>query len=565
MRRRLLILTITAVLVFAFGIITSNAETSGQCGDNATWVLEDNGVLTISGNGEMYDYYDYDADVEIESPFALNEEIKSIIIQDGITSIGKNSFLHCSGLTSVSIPGSLISIRDDAFSKCSGLKTVTIPGNVKTIGARAFSKCESLETVTISEGVTTIGSENALGAFSYCSSLTSATIPGSVTYMAGHSFLYCEKLESINVAESNPNYASKDGVLYNKDFTKLLSCPGGKTSATIGESVSIIGECAFESCGKLTSIVIPSNVEEIQTAAFANCDGLLTVTVPGSISVISKNAFGSCDKLEDVRISDGVKSIDEGAFAHCEALKQIVIPESVTEIAEYGFYNSTNLQDVYYGGSEDQWNRIQLHESEREAFAKARMHYSSVGPEEECDTHIWNTFYSVDRPATCTSTGSESIHCSKCGAIKENSSRLISKKPHTFGVWVTTKKATEAAAGVSTRTCSVCGSKETKTIAQLAPTLPKIKISKPKATKKSATIKWKKPSKKNLKKIKKIEIQYSTDSSFSSGVKSKYAGAKKTSVKIKGLAKGQKYFVRIRAINGGHVSAWSAVKSVKAK
>lgn len=140
---------------------------------------------------------------------------------------------------------------------------------------------------------------------------------------------------------------------------------------------------------------------------------------------------------------------------------------------------------------------------------------------------------------------------------------------HAYGAWTTTISATEIAEGVQTRTCSMCGETETQSIAQLKPTLPKVTISKPKAAKKAATVKWKKVSKKNLKKIKKIEIQYSLDKTFETGVKTKYASAKKTSYKIKSLKKGKKYYIRIRAYkkSGGkvHVSKWSKVRNVKVK
>ena len=183
--------------------------------------------------------------------------------------------------------------------------------------------------------------------------------------------------------------------------------------------------------------------------------------------------------------------------------------------------------------------------------------------------HIWSTSYTTDNAPTCIKEGSESIHCTKCGAITEGSSRTIPKSTHSFSSWTATKAATEIAAGEQTRTCTVCGHSETQTLAQLAPTLPAVKISKPKAAKKSATIKWKKVSKKNLKKIKKIEIQYSMDKSFQTGVNKKYVKAKKTSQKITKLTSKKKYYVRIRAYtsSGGviHVSKWSKTKTVKAK
>ena len=183
--------------------------------------------------------------------------------------------------------------------------------------------------------------------------------------------------------------------------------------------------------------------------------------------------------------------------------------------------------------------------------------------------HNWEDDYAVDKKATCTEDGSESIHCSRCKGSKEGTVRVIKKTGHSFSKWAVTKAATEIASGVSSRKCSKCGIVEKKTISQLAPTLKAVKITKPKISKGLATVKWKKISKKDQKKIKKVEIQYSTVKKFNKGVKKVYANSKVTSKNIKGLKKGKKYYVRIRAYTKAgktiHVSKWSTVKSFKAK
>ena len=136
-------------------------------------------------------------------------------------------------------------------------------------------------------------------------------------------------------------------------------------------------------------------------------------------------------------------------------------------------------------------------------------------------------------------------------------------------MWSTIEEATEIEKGTQVRICTVCGYAETGEIEPLAPTLPAVKIKKPKALKKGATIKWKKISKKNRKKIKKVQIQCSTDKYFRKNVKTKYAKSSKTSYRIKGLKSGKKYYVRIRAytVKGleAHASKWSKKKSFKAK
>ncbi len=176
--------------------LAGNVETSGTCGDNLTWTLSD-GVLTISGTGEMEDY-SFDSN---PAPWYLTEESQSfttVIIEGGVTTIGSNAFSDCGGLTSIAIPDSVTSIGRAAFSYCFSLASITIPNSVTSIGDNSFSFCEWLTRITIPESVTTIGSP----AFSFCSSLTSITIPNSVTSISNNTFSFCESLTSITIPNS---------------------------------------------------------------------------------------------------------------------------------------------------------------------------------------------------------------------------------------------------------------------------------------------------------------------------------------------------------------------------
>ena len=112
--------------------LSANAETSGTCGPNLRWHLTDNGVLTISGKGEMYDYSDYN-----RAPWSKSD-IKRIIIGDGVTTIAGHAFYYCRSLTSVTIPNSVTTIGEVAFADCSALTSVTIPNSVTEIGGGAF-------------------------------------------------------------------------------------------------------------------------------------------------------------------------------------------------------------------------------------------------------------------------------------------------------------------------------------------------------------------------------------------------------------------------------------------
>ena len=211
--------TLFLALVASVGIASAQ---SGTCGYNLTWTLS-NGTLTISGTGAMKDYYSYS-----RSPwYDYRSSIKSVIINDGVTSIGVCAFDGCSSLTSVTIPNSVTRIEDYAFSDCSKLTSITIPNSVTRIG---------------------------------------------------YSFYGCKSLTSINVDSNNPNYSSVDGVLFNKEKTTLVAYPGGKQGAyTIPNSVTSIGYTAFHGCSSLTSVTIPNSVTSIGESAFYGCDKLVDV------------------------------------------------------------------------------------------------------------------------------------------------------------------------------------------------------------------------------------------------------------------------------------------------
>ena len=204
--------------------------------------------------------------------------LTSITIGNSVTSIGSQAFHSCTSLTSITIPNSVTSIGEGAFSYCSALTSITIPNSVTSIDGATFRGCSSLTSITIPNSVTSIGDL----AFYECSSLTSISIPNSVTSIGYLAFYKCSSLTSIEVNANNPNYASIEGALYNKDVTTLICCPGDKTSITIPNSVTEIGDCAFSDCSSLTSITIPNSVTSIGNWAFEDCSSLTSITCLGS-------------------------------------------------------------------------------------------------------------------------------------------------------------------------------------------------------------------------------------------------------------------------------------------
>lgn len=293
----------------------SAAET-GKCGDNLTWTLN-NGKLTIDGTGNMYDYAGGGAPW-----FSESDSIKYVEIKDGATSIGSNAFGFCTRLFNVTIPDSVTSIGDCAFDGCQDLNEITIPDNVTSIGNSAFASCMGLRSITIGKNVSEIGPY----AFFLCK-FESVTIPASVMTIGEGAFADCSRLASITVEGDNPKYSSEDGILYDKSKTKLIQYPSEHSgnSMTIPDSVTTIGDNAFDGSDDLLSVEIPDSVKTIGGYAFSGCSSLQSVEIPDSVTAIGKFAFSQCHALTNVNIGSGVKEIGDGAFLYCESLKDIFV------------------------------------------------------------------------------------------------------------------------------------------------------------------------------------------------------------------------------------------------
>ena len=273
----------------------ANTATSGKCGENVSWSLKD-GVLTISGTGKMNDY------VSKSSPFYDRNDIKSVEIKSGVTSIGNWAFTDCRGLTKITIPSSVTSIGNDAFGGCTILTSVKIPSSVTSIGAEAFV---------------------------YCSSLKSITIPSSIKSIVDWTFEQCTSL----------------------------------TSVTIQKGVTSIGYEAFKNCTSLTSVTIPNSVTSIGDLAFGDCLMLSSVTIPKSVTSIGEYAIGF--DSEGMQTGGGftiygVKGTAAEKYAKDYYLKFESIPkttrlagkgrfETAVEISKAGFPSGSKTVVLAYG------------------------------------------------------------------------------------------------------------------------------------------------------------------------------------------------------------------------
>ena len=331
--------------VFDLGIRASAkaVASSGKCGPNVTYTYNSStGELVIKGTGSMTDYVGYDA-----SPF-YSSNIKSVVVGDGVTTIGDCAFNDCDNLTSVTIGDSITTIGDNAFYHCSYLTSISIGGSVTTIGKYAFAYCDSLTSISISDNITTIGE----CAFFDCDGLINISIGDSVTTVDTASFAFCRNL----------------------------------TSVIIGDGVTKICGSAFDNCYSLTdvyyngteeqwnSIVIGSDNDKLldTTIHYTNpvvetgkCGDNATYTLyaDGSLIIsgsgkIDDAAFIGRDDIISVTIESGVTSLDYNAFRRCESLSEVHLDKSLRYIGSYAFDDCSDLNTVYYNGTEKDFYRL---------------------------------------------------------------------------------------------------------------------------------------------------------------------------------------------------------------
>lgn len=316
--KRIIAGTLAIITIFAANC-TSNSNTffnnsnsfTVSAANNITWSIDANGVMTISGSGDMPTYFN-------EMSYEWHSErskIKKIVIESGITLIPCYAFSSCPNLTSVSIPNTVTLIRESAFRYDSNLTSVTIPSSVKTIWNCAFANT-GLTEVSVPDSVTELE-----GAFQGCSKLKKAVLPSGLQILYSCTFSECPEL----------------------------------TDVTIPSTVTKIGYGAFLKCPALASITIPESVTEIEDNAFFNCTKLKNIDIPASVKIIGANSFQGCSSLESVKIENAEAVVDSGAFSACPKLTKFDCPEGVT-FADDAFIGDTSLNAPFaytlYEGTE---------------------------------------------------------------------------------------------------------------------------------------------------------------------------------------------------------------------
>ncbi len=362
-RRAIVVLTVCAMFFSTFPLTDSvvmpvSAEekyvfpTSGICGDNVEWILEDDGTLIISGTGDMYYYCAMDAGIALGGPWE-HAAVRKVVIKEGVTSVGGGAFADHSALTSVILPDSIKKIKYRAFFGCGSLQTISISKNVEEIDS-PFNGCLSLKEIQVdpensfyysADGALISREEAGLiqyplgkeatsyvvpdgirriydGVFGGCETLQHITLPASLEYYSPYgNFENCPNLVSIDVAPDDKAYKSSDGVLFSKDGKELIQYPAAKEGSYIvpygtetinsyaffesrisniqlPDSITSIETSAFEGCSNLEEIVIPVNTERVGDHFLCDCEALRSVIFMGTDCIITSTTATICNKLD---------------------------------------------------------------------------------------------------------------------------------------------------------------------------------------------------------------------------------------------------------------------------
>ncbi len=352
--------------------IADTDTVTGAYGESITYSLDlSTGTLTFSGSGDMADSMGSASD----SPFYLyRERITSVIVGDGITSIGNYALYCCTELRTVRMPGSVTRIGSSAFRSCENLKEIVIPSNVTAIGQDAFLHCYNLESISLPSGLRTIGDS----AFFEAWKLAEIQIPDSVTEIGRGAFTQCYELEKVTlpsgITEISDNLFFNNRKLREVVFHKGVQKIGENafagcalTSIEIPEGVTSIGEWAFSSCNSLAEVTLPDSLTVIGANAFSGTayeksfsgiefvvlgNGMLyqyngsstSVTVPEGVTQIADAVFKNHKEIVEMKLPESLRSIGKSVFEGCAALERVTVPEGVEWIGEDAFRGTPFLE-----------------------------------------------------------------------------------------------------------------------------------------------------------------------------------------------------------------------------
>lgn len=443
-------------------------------GISIKWTVYESGTLVIEnaedGNGSTPDWSPW---------FNYKEKITDVIIEDGITTLGERNFMEYPALKTVTIKGTLSKIGNSAFEGSKEIENISVTGKTNAnnglkviqLGECAFKDCTGLESAEFTgnfltkknafEGCTSLKSIKVkestmimLGEYTFlnCSALMEADLPGSRTKSVGEAaFWGCTSLKQFDFSDVS---RINESAFYNCSSLESIKIPDSTSTTTIEQF-------AFYGCSGLKSIEIPENIKTIGVAAFYGCTGIKTLKIPGTVTTIDKTAFAKCTGLEELEIEEGVQTVADAAFADCSSLNTMILPKSVSNFATNFVTDYKPVKKICYRGTREEWIAANLN-SDRFFNAKVYFEYG----QDHKHQMITRTY---TYPNSCTQPGRKETFCSICGYV-ESSEEIPAG--HHFSAWETVSEATVLAPAVQARTCSVCGTKETRNNgSKLTPTI----------------------------------------------------------------------------------------------
>lgn len=356
-----------------FGLVNPGIPTNSSAEHlNGDLALPHDGSITAIGDASVNMG---NAIIEGDVAFALCEYLTGIKIPTSVTSISDGAFLYCISLIEIQIPDSVTSvgraafadcfnlqdvmlsnnitvIREDTFAECECMTTIRLPSKLNAIEDYAFVSCFSLENISLPQSVETIG-DNAFGD---CCSITNLSISKNVQHIGTQAFAGCISLTELAVSPENARYKMINNCLVDTTTKTLLLALDGCTIPT--SDILHVDTHAVSAVTSLEDAVLPDGLLSIGNGAFANCPNLKSVVIPSSVTEISGVAFYNCQRLESIIIPEKVTAIGEHTFRYDKNLKTVTLSSGVTEIGMYAFAECSSLTDIYFNGSQEQWNNI---------------------------------------------------------------------------------------------------------------------------------------------------------------------------------------------------------------
>ena len=444
------------------GIALYNSATSGSCGDNVTWSYDANScTLTISGSGDMEDYdatYDRDDETYYNPTYPWPSSVAKLVVKDGVTRLGSFAFYKCTSLVKVSLPESIGAFGSYCFAECSQLISLTIPSKVTVIPQGFCSGCKKITAINIPSGVARINKNAFLTA-----GITTLTIPTSVVYIGTEigninhvtyegSKTQWEKIEfgSYNNFEptSRNTYAPAwdEGTFNNSQITWEVECDYCLRITGFGDIPDFnLGTAPwYDYNTQIKEVVIERNITRIGNYAFYNLKNLkefrslgedMVTHVAFSVKTIGESAFELCTALStfpfsemeqlesvgkysfhssglsgDITFPDSLKCIEHGAFENT-SINSVIIRKNVATIGQFAFNNCSKLTDIFYRGTQAQWESLMSGEDNK-VPSRTILHLNSRC----CPGYSTKTVDPI--PATCTTSGSmNDTVCATCGVL----------------------------------------------------------------------------------------------------------------------------------------------------